>query len=119
MKVDIRVHVELSYKGLPVIMLEEAGEDDSADMSTYSSRREVTYFANSVGLGHINVVPPFDQCINPVFLISSSSNIEYSFPTNAAWVFSGGLTSGWPVERVRLGGLGIARSSVSIVGLVD
>lgn len=38
--------------------------------------------------------------------MSSSSNIEYSFPTKAACVFGGGLTSGWPAERLKLiGGL--------------
>jgi hypothetical protein len=54
----------------------------------------MNYLANSVGLGQVNIEPSCDHWINPVRAISSSSNIAYSFPTNAACVLSGGLTNG-------------------------
>ena len=66
----------------------------------------ITHFANSVGFGQVKTVPSGDQCIKPVPVISSSSSMAYSLPTNAACVLSGGLTNGWPDDRLKFGGLG-------------
>ena len=67
---------------------------------------EKTHFENSVGFGQVKTVPSGDQCIKPVPVISSSSSMAYSLPTKAACVLSGGLTNGWPDDRLKFGGLG-------------
>lgn len=73
----------LKYRGK--IALEMSFTLEPKNLSPDLSNRPFnTHFENSVGLGHIKVAPLLDQCSRPVRLISSSSNIEYSLPTNAA-----------------------------------
>ena len=84
--------------------------------SSSVNRKDATHLENSVGLGHVNIVPSDDQYINPVFLISSSSNIAYSFPTKAACVLSGGLSRGCPEERLKEGGGEGRRDGVELEG---